>query len=507
LFESALPELQAPARDIVSCVGHLYREAGNDLAASWIFKSYVVYLEKHPDRPQDAIATIEDNPEDFAELLTPTLVAGSRSDAGHYRTETLRLSVHDDLRIRRAALLSIGRLSWASDRGDSAVARLEEAISTESDDVALANVIRSIHELSKQGCIEEKPAAAAIGAALAKGDKYSLHAASEIFSREADAVRDASLDMVLNHLRDVRPENNLTVQNVDHGLASQLSSDNSEKALLLLEHLLLTASGDFSMDNFPACARAIIGDPQLTARIFTRWFLAGQKALCQAVQEIVEVNHGENDLLVQADSAVLGPDDSISIVFAARKAVGFLLMRPVTVASFLVSLISLSSDPHAVRELEGLLFNPVLLNYPRRARDFLEGQAKAEGGEVQATLERGIARIDAYLETLRSVGSLPALHPSQSHRDAFHRDMSVKMAESFKAAESRSVFMSLVTKNVLLYGRKSISHVRQADGQAQRIEFPLQTISSEIEMPRLHMIDPVGLDFACRVYRTQQQKQ
>jgi hypothetical protein len=222
---------------------------------------------------------------------------------------------------------------------------------------------------------------------------------------------------------------------------------------------------------------------------------------------MVEVYHGEDDLLVQADSTLFDPDDAISILFVARKAAGFLLLRPVALMSFLISLMNATSNSEVVKELGDLLLDPVSLNYPGRTRDYVARRAEAEAGEVKTTLERTLARIDGYLEKLHSVGILSALHPSEKQREAHHRYVSANMAESFKAAEARSILMSLVTKGVLLYGRKSISYVRNGDDEPQRIEFPLQTISSEVEMPRMHILDPFGLDYMGRVYRVEQWKQ
>ena len=39
IFEKALPHLNAPLQDVMDCVAHLASEAGQDMAANWIFAS------------------------------------------------------------------------------------------------------------------------------------------------------------------------------------------------------------------------------------------------------------------------------------------------------------------------------------------------------------------------------------------------------------------------------------------------------------------------------------
>jgi hypothetical protein len=92
------------------------------------------------------------------------------------------------------------------------------------------------------------------------------------------------------------------------------------------------------------------------------------------------------------------------------------------------------------------------------------------------------------------------LHPTETQREAHLRHFSSQLAESYKAAEAQSVFLSVVSKSVLLYGRKSISYMYGSDGQTKRMELPLQSHGTEIEFPRMQYLDPFGLDYMLRIF-------
>jgi hypothetical protein len=126
-------------------------------------------------------------------------------------------------------------------------------------------------------------------------------------------------------------------------------------------------------------------------------------------------------------------------------------------------------------ELGALLFDPLLLNFTGKAREYVVQQSGLEAVKVKATIEQALKAIDKYLEDLHSVGNLAALHPSETQREAYHRHLSRLVAESWKAAEVQSVLLNLVSKSVVLYGRKSICYVEGSDGQSRRMEIPLHS--------------------------------
>jgi hypothetical protein len=163
-------------------------------------------------------------------------------------------------------------------------------------------------------------------------------------------------------------------------------------------------------------------------------------------------------------------------------------------------------DDETLKESGSLLSAPLLLNFTGSVHAYVARQSAIESGKVKETIERALNEIDDYLQTLRSVGTLPALQPSAAQREAHHRHFSRTMTESFKAAVAQSPLVSMISKSVLLYGRKSIDYIYDGDGQSHRMEMDLKSHGTEIEYPRVTFIDPCGLDYMLRIFRFERLK-
>lgn len=503
VFQKALPHLNAPVAPVMRCVLQLCREAGQDMAATWMIEGFVGFCAKESSRPRDALNEIEANPDMFADLLVASLIAGSRIDNPHYLAEAIRLCEDKNIELRKRAVFSMGRLSWPEGAlvPDSAFAALERSAAAESDDHILANVVWSSFRLLQRDKTREDRAIALMANTLAKGSECTLHAASEVFGLCTSELPASLIDVLLPHLRNVKSTNKGTLDNIDCGLSHLLKNGNPESALRFLEDLLLAQHGKLTLEAFDSTAQAIHNSGMLLSKVLTRWFLRGDRVLCEGVQTIVGAHHG-NNLTLEIDPTELRPRDLVHVMFAARKAVGYLFFQPISAAGILISLMQHAADDETLNELGSLLL-PLLLNFTGSAYTYAVQRSPIESGPVKETIDRALKAIDDYLQTLRSVGSLPALHPSEAQREAHHRNFSRMMTESFKAAEAQSPLLSVISKSVLLYGRKSINYVYNTDGQFQRMEMDLKSHGTEIEYPRMALIDPWGLDFMLRVFKVE----
>ncbi len=502
VFQKALPHLNAPVAPVMRCVLQLCREAGKDMAAGWIIEGFVGFCAEESSRPRDALNEIEANPGMYADLLLASLVAGSRIDNRHYLAEAIRLCEDKNIELRKRAVYSVGRLSWPQGDlvPDSAFAALERSVAAESDDQILANVVWSSFGLLQLDKSREDRAVALIATALAKGGEQTLRAASEVFGLYASELPASLIDVVLPHLKNVQPTNKGTLDVIDWGISFLLKKGDPEKALPLLEDLLLAHPGKLTLTVFDGAARAIRAKGALLSKVLTRWFLRGDPALCEGIQTIVGAHHG-NNLILEIDAEELSQRDLVHMMFVARKAVGYLFFQPVSAAGILISLMRHAADDETLKELGSLLVNPLLLNFTGSVDTYVGQRSAIECGKVKETIDRALQAIDEYLQALRSVGTLPALYPSEAQREAHHRHFSRTMNEAFKAAQAQSPLLSVIPKSVLLYGRKSIDYIYDGDGQSHRMEMDLKSHGTEIEYPRMALIDPCGLDYMLRVFR------
>ena len=56
-------------------------------------------------------------------------------------------------------------------------------------------------------------------------------------------------------------------------------------------------------------------------------------------------------------------------------------------------------------------------------------------------------------------------------------------------------------RSVLLYGRRSITYVEGPNDVRRPVEMELKGHSFTFELPRMEILDPIGLDFMLRVFR------
>jgi len=151
--------------------------------------------------------------------------------------------------------------------------------------------------------------------------------------------------------------------------------------------------------------------------------------------------------------------------------------------------------------LEALLFDPLLINYSGAIAEHLGGHAESEEEPARSAIRRALAALESYLDGLKAIGDLPALHPSLKHREAYQRHFAGELAQSLKKAQAESPLLQIIHRSVLLHGRKAIHHAFGPEGEINRMETNLGELGTRIDVPRLSILDPHGLDFMLRVFR------
>lgn len=502
VFERALPQIDAPVIAVMRFVIKLSKDGGYDRPIGSIVNSFEKFCAKDPVRPHEALKAIETDPDIFTDLLSAIIAAGSNTDCDYFLSKAVRLCSDEKLETRRRAVYALGVVHFAPEQPipEFVFDCLAGVVSRETDDDLLSGLVKSLFALLQRDKNKEERTTTLLRAALERGGECTLHAAAEIFGFRSSEISTALLEALVTYLKAVEPNSRGTLDVIGHGIAQLLAGGNSEIAIELLESILLKNPSELTLNRFAGVTARILETRPLLNRLLTRWFRRGDPVLCQAVYSATG-HHHENDLILDIDPAELNPVDLKTAVFVARKAIGFLFVQPVSAASVVISLMRLTTDDETLHELGSLLFDPVLLNYPGKARSYVEQQVLLESGKVKDTLEGVLKAVTEYFTVLNSVGTLPSLHPGQAAREAYYRNQSRAMAESYKAAEANSIISSIASKSILLYGRKSIDYIYSGEGSPRRIVTYLQSHGTTIEVPRLDTVDSYGLEFILRVFR------
>jgi hypothetical protein len=504
VFEEALPLINSQVEPVMECVLHLYRAAGHDMAAGFIFVKFIDFCEKK-NRAQEAIKKIEANPEKYADLLTSSLIAGSRSKPEAYISEALRLSYDENFEIKKRALFSLGKIEMTGAIELTLIA-LEDSLKNHIDDELCGSVVKSAFSLYKKFSSEPQRINALIKESLHSGGDNTLHSAAETLWLDRNDISDDLLDIFLEYLLNVNPQNIGTLNILDHGIASLVAGSKSEKAIEFIQKYLLINSDNVSLSSFRDTSSTIKSNRKLLEKLTTKWFLKGDRILCDGIRHISS-NFHETNIDFEIDNAELPENSPVHTIFIARKIVGHLFFVPYVALSFLVSILKATNDTDLINEVAKLILDPLLLSHPNILERLISRQDVQEDAKLKSLFDNINIMLEDYLNGIRSAGKINELNLDASQREIYMRRMSQLMAESYKNAEQESSILKFIPKSVLLYGRKTINHVFTPDGQSHRTESGLHSYSTTIEVPRMEIIDPISLDYVLRIYRVERFRQ
>jgi hypothetical protein len=510
VFEKILPEIDSPIQPVIECILHIVNEAGEDLLAGTPLEAYIEFCGKKPERPKKALELIKNNPSNLLNILSPTLISGSKTDIEYHADQAIQLAQHDDIEFRRRSLFAIGKIEFKdnNDLSEKAFQQLEKSANEELDDQLLGTIIKSIVIFCKYNQVSINRITKIIETASEKGNDHALHAISENFGFNNEHLNDDLVDIYLSQLKKVNPKNTRTIDNIDFGLAKVLSNEKPEKGVQFLEAILIANRDSLSIKSFDSVVSELYKNKnELFCRIMTRWFIKGDRTLCNAVREVVQYRYRpEKKMQMEAISEELPSKKMVHIVFLARKAIGFLFNAPATAISIVISLFAFVEEEETKKELTKLIFDPLMINYPGYINEYIDNNYNGLIDEAQSACDTAKAEFDQYIENLKSTGKIPELHPPQTHKDTYRRHFTKEMTDAMNEAEKESVLLSLVSKSVLLYGRTSISYVYDPNDKPHRNEMQLHKHGTEIEFPRVQNIDPFGLDYMLRVFRSEKFK-
>ncbi|HHX8585373.1 TPA: hypothetical protein ACVO3D_003841 [Vibrio diabolicus] len=499
-FEGALPSLNASVEDVLRCLVHLTQQAGRDLAAGGIYGAFERFCRVEAQRPRDSIGFILSQSElnAYALFLSSSILA---YDSDHVvdaiqTTESLIANRNDV--IRNQAYFALGRL----DVGDAHANVIWELIigsaSVEHESGCCASILRATINFgdafpSYWSQIEEFLRTFVEGA-----PPEVLYEISNIVAFQRVNLPEGVLELLVKQLANVSPEHKGIIDNIDHLLVNLVGKGSSSLALELLESILVVGVKFPHLDYF---SRELLSKHRdLLNHIVTKWFLSGDSTLCHGVSDLLH-DVTSKDVELEAEMALLG--DEVKQVFVSHKAVGWLFMRPIAAASFILSIYETGSRT-TCRHLDQVLYDPLLLSYPGELKRFF--LSCIDKGFHVHTCELLLGKLQAYHSDIEKVAGLKELMAPMENINVYWKESNKSMQAAYEDASRGSIIDLIATKQTLLYGNSSIYYVHRGDGELVRQEMQMQSFSHSTEMPRLNVLDPESLDYILRVYRCERMK-
>ncbi len=494
VYYGVIPRLDAPPLVMLEMVQRFVTQGGNEGIATMPREAFCRWIAQVPERAKEIIAAAQSDPGMDREVLRVALVT-----LGDLSSVKLFLAVTDAR--RQAAIAALGAINPQNQQaGDEALTELVAITTTDPEDGMRGTAIFAAFSLL-QYCKAQAP-------------KWVPRLLAAVTAAPSDVTRTAILQGLWHHT------DLFQTADAKAALAVASSGDLSSEGLIgsfgaTLSHLiggvyhdlaidcltgLLATDGKaLPLDNFQVLEHDLMSlDPSKLFALSVRWFTTGDQKLCEAMSRLI--GNAQQAHPFDASLAGFGLTGN-QMIALCHKAIGYLLLAPIVAASFVVA--ALRSDDKTVEpELIQLLLQSLLINYGDTVVAYLKSLTKTDIADQ--AVRKALKLYRNYEKGLDITPPIRELHPSSYQRGIVRQKHYVMGNEIRNQAHRQSVFFSLVHRSTLLYGRKAITYVG-GPGKPP-VSMQMKTISAGLELPRLQVIDPVGLDWLIRIFRVSKPK-
>ena len=492
IYYGVIPRLEAPPLAMLEMVGRLVTKGGNDGLATMPREALRRWIGRDPTRAKDIITAAESDPGMDREVLREALV--TLADLSLVKWF---LAVADQR--RQAAIAALGGIKPQNlQAGNEAFTELVGIAATDPSEDMRFTAIFAAFGLFQYCKVHASPwVPRLIAAVTAAPSEATRTALLQGLWRHSGLFQEADIKATLALVSDADLPPALRM--LEGTLSHLVAGPHHDLAIDCLTNLLASDGTAVSLEDCPGLEHRLMNlDPTQLFALAVRWFATGDRKLCESMTKLIGAVHQPQPF--DATLAGRGLSGSQMIVIC-HKAIGYLILAPAVAASFVVAALR-AVDKTVQRELVQLLLQSVLINYGETAAVYLKNIPK--GDAAYQRVRQALKLYRAYEEDLNIRRPIKELLPSSYQRGAVRQKHYVTGREIRKQAEQKSVFFGLVQHSTLLYGRKAIAYVRGADEPPVSME--MKTISAGFAMPRLQIIDPVGLDWLIRIFRVSKPK-
>lgn len=500
VYEAIMPMMECSTSDVIKCTCELLEQAGNDLSIGGLFGSFSEFCKVDVNRGKEGLYFILSDAEKYSLLASRALVASSESDPEWGLVQAASLMGHENPSIRWQGYVAIDGMHLREDEHvQSAIALLEKSVEIESDESTKAGVLRAVVSLGIKNNFLWSRVNRVLKKIFCSIQPVLLYEASRVLAFKGTDLPKETVCIFVYYLKNTPHDHKGTLDNIDYVLVNLQKANKFDQAEELLESVLSRHS-ELTIKFFDYFSHELqTKHKESFNKLVTKWLLSGKPNLCRAVLDLLS-NGNEKDVKLCADMTLVG-DSDLKLLFVARKSIGWLFTLPVCSASFILSLYSYAS-PNLKKELEDLLFEPLLISYTGELGEYLKGLCEDSTLEVQSVTFKLLDRLESYLDGLKGACKIKELRAPQKNIEHYWKDFDRKM-QQVRENGPKSFVEEVCTVQHLLYGTSSIYYMIDSTGEQRRAETEMQSFSYSSEMPRLNVIDPEGLDHLLRMFRVE----
>ena len=505
IYRTLISRLQAPAEALLNVVQILIEAAGQDMVAGMPVEEFSKWCGAEPSRPKELLDLVDRKVAHADRFLTIAIKQGVAVDRTYFLDRAYGFLTGGSETETQAAINALGQIPCQSDaEWNRLVAAFSKMVTV--DDAIRAPLITAVARHLKDAPLGRRDELTGLAiAALNQHDDYTLDSAARTLAFDPEHLSGELVDALLEALLDIKGDNKGTVEMLDLALMKLVRNGHAERARRYLEHILRREEDRIELEELDSLSYTLRdAGGQVLEDWVVAWLLDGDYDLCRAMNDAL-FGAGSDEFVFRIDFARFSLEEA-EYPYLARKAIASFFLKQNVMASLLVSLLR-SAPAEAADAIVELLVDPILINYGGIADDYLKPISKDDTDPAQAAVQRALAGQETYLEGLSSIGIVPELHPSERERQLEWQRHSDSMAEAWRAARKKSIFAQIATESLILYGTRAVSWFRDHTDEQRRIETPMGSISHSFEMPRVEIVDPMGLQMMLLHFRGEDRPQ
>lgn len=505
VYRALIRRIQSSAEALLHVVQIIIEAAGQDMAAGMPAEEFSQWCGAEPSRPKELMDLVDRKVPHSDRFLTIAIKQGVVVDRPYFLDRAHGFLASGSKTETQAAINALGQISCQDDaEWDRLVAAFSDLVA--ADDTIRAPLITAVARHLKDAPPSRRDELTALAiAGLKQHGDYTLDTAARTLAFDPEHLPDELVDALLEALLAIKGENKGTVEMLDLALMKLVQNGHAERARRYLEHILRREQDRIEFEELDSLSYTLrnAGGRVLEDWVVA-WLLDGDYDLCRAMNDAL-FGAGADEFVFRIDFARFSLADT-DYPYLARKAIATFFLKQSIMASLLVSLLR-SAPAGATDAIVDLLVDPVLINYAGITDVYLKPISGDSTDPAQAAVQRALEGQEAYLEGLRSIGMVPELHPSERERQLEWQRHSDRMAEAWRAARKKSMLAQIATESLILYGTRAVSWFKDHTDEQRRIETPMGRISHSFEMPRVEIVDPIGLQLMLLHFRGEDRPQ
>lgn len=500
LYCKTLPKIDADVMVTSECIKYLDNLSDTNAYTHSLLEAYINFCKVDESRSKRAVKEISTDQSSLISLLCPAIIASSFHDSAWALSQCSDLIKSKNTNVLDEISRAIGVINIGDAKGtDIGLSLLEELVKETQPIHIKATIFNSCVSLGKKNDTLWDRVNLILKVLLKDQEPLVLIESSRTAMFEILNIPQPTLDLIINSLQNTKIENPYILGNIDHLLVKLSSNSQTDLADSLVEALLLNNS-DLEITQLDSFSYYLLNENKDNLnRILTKWFLSSDPKLCRSICDLT-LGKEQRGLELSFDLSQL-KDNEYHTIFVARKAIGWLFTSPVTVSSLMLSIYKEVSLVHK-KQIEELLFEPLLLSYTGKLKRYFEDIEKKNDLEINEVIERLFTMLNQYNEDARLTSNINELKSPSENAHAYWKEFNRKF-EDARENGRKSFIQDLFTTQHLLYGNSTAHYVYDKSGGQQRSELQMSSHSYSSELPKLNVIDPYGLDYMLRMFRVE----